>query len=100
MVRAHSLEEPVEPPELDACHRADELGRSEVPTGKTGQARPATHRSCTVVDVQRELVDVVAVGDHHPALPGRDDLVELQAEPAGVAVGPKPTAPERRAGRL
>jgi len=40
------------------------------------------------VDVDREVVEVLPVGDQHSALAGRDDLVELEAERAGVAERP------------
>ena len=50
--------------------------------------------------VQREIEQIVAIGDHDAAFAGGDDLVELQAEGAGVTERAEPAAAERRAGRL
>ena len=52
------------------------------------------------MDVDRELVEILAIGDHHTALAGRDDLVELETEAACVPERAKPSTLEGSAGGL
>src|SRR5262249_61122296 len=100
VVRAHPLEQAVEARQLHARDRRLDLGGAEVPAGEAWQPGAAAHRAGAVVHVDRELVEVVAVGDHHAAFAGRDDLVELEAERTGVAERPEPLPPVARTGGL
>jgi len=85
---------------LDAGDGALELGGAKVVARELRQADPAANGAGTVVDVDRHVVDVLAIGDQHAALAGRDDLVELKAERAGVAEGAEPLPAESRTRRL
>src|SRR5689334_5349001 len=96
MILPHSLEQPIEPRELDARDRALQLRGAEVPAGEPGKTGAGPHRARAVVHVDGELVEVVSVGDHDAALAGGDDLVELQAERARVAKGAQPLSAEAR----
>ena len=87
-------------PELDPGHRAGQLGRAEVVPGETWQPVAAADGVGAVVHVERDIQEVVAIGDQHAALAGRDDLVELQAERARVAERAQTAAAIARAGRL
>src|SRR5262249_3655808 len=75
-------------------------GGAEVPAGEAGEASSSSYRAGAVVHVDRQLVEILPVGHHHAALARRDDLVELEAESAGVAERAESLASERRAGRL
>ena len=97
LVRPHAVEQAVEACQLHACDRALELRGPEVPAREARETGAAAKRARAVVDVDRQFVDVVAVGDHHAALAGRDDLVELQAERPRVAERPEPAAAVRGA---
>ena len=73
LVRAHALEQPVEPGELDPSDRSLDLRGAEVEAGVVRQADTAADGAGAVVDVDRDVEQVLPVRDHDTALAGGDE---------------------------